>query len=135
MTKTKASGPKPVKVELMPPSTVTQRVRHTFTRLETWLIAGMAVAMFGVLIVAANTYQTTLENRLSLSDLQGRVEAKTADRYSASDADREFGLLRQEMSDERKVLIASIKSRDAKLAKILAELDEIKWHLKHPKKQ
>lgn len=55
-----------------------------------WFQAGLLVLLVGALIVISLTYQVTVENRLSISSLDARMEVRTKDRYTTVEAARDL---------------------------------------------
>lgn len=94
-----------------------------------WVSLGGAVLMLGSFIFSALAYQTAVKNRLSLASLEGRVQIKTEDRYTAQNAAMDFEIIREMLAADKNSLAEAVKTRDQKFEQIFKRLDVLENRL------
>lgn len=87
----------------------------------------------GSFLVAALNYDLSVQNRLAIAAIDGRMSVKTEDRYSAGDASRDFRLLRDLVKSDRDELTTAVKTRDDKFREVLKRLDAIERKMEQAK--
>ncbi len=85
--------------------------------------ASLAVTLSGVVLAV------TIENRLVIADIRGRMTVRTEDRYAATHAQKDLAEIRALIAEDRDELSNAVKTRDVKFEEIHRRLDAIEKRL------
>ena len=85
--------------------------------------ASLAVALSGAVLAV------TVENRLAIADIRGRMTVRTEDRYTATHAQKDLAEIRSLIAADRDDLLNAVKTRDVKFDEVHRRLDAIEKRL------